>query len=67
MTERIHPDDRADFVTAFSRLGHDGGSFSIELRVLCGSERWLLTLGEFVAAGRNDVASRIVGVAMDIC
>jgi PAS domain S-box-containing protein len=66
MTERIHPDDRADFVTAFSRLGQDGGSFNIELRVvLADSERWVLTLGE-AAAGRNDIPSRIVGVAMDI-
>ena len=67
LTGRIQPDHRAGFQAVLQRLGREGGNFNMEQQIMLpdGAPRWLLTLGE-ATQGAKGIASRIVGVTMDI-
>ena len=66
---RVHPDDRAARATAIRNVLANGGFYESEFRVTLpdGSVRWLAARGHSLSpVKKDDVAPRILGIAMDI-
>ncbi len=63
----VHPADRADFIASHERLAEQGGSFSIDFRVVHpdGAERWLRLIGDG-EPGPARLPAVIRAVTMDI-
>jgi len=66
---RIHPDDRAEFLGCIqSAMEANEGSFESEFRLLCNAEnyRWIRWTGKVIESNPDGTAKRIIGQHLDI-